>query len=195
MSSPCNSRQDHFEDTHQLPVNSQDELTLWACCDPAWVCNLHHDISRKCILPNMIMKGYVYMVKNFQSWILLHPTTDWLFHGVLGGATSWRHQWWHAWWCHSRIDARDGGLQDRPRSQGRPRDLILMASVSVLAAHVSVSEVPALSTGSRELASLSRPASKPNLDGLGLGLGHPCLGLGGPGLDYNPDLHLKCLIT
>ena len=58
---------------------------------------------------------------------------------------------------------------------------------SVLAAHVSVSvlvpEVPALSTGSQE------PASGPNLDGLGLGLGlgHPCLGLGGPGLDYNPD--------
>ena len=61
-----------------------------------------------------------------------------------------------------------------------------MASVSVLvsAAHVSVSvlvsEVPALSTGSREPAS----ASRPNLDGLGLGLG-----LGGPGLDYNPDRH------
>ena len=59
-----------------------------------------------------------------------------------------------------------------------------MASVSVLvsATHVSVSEV-------------SRPASRPNLDGLslGLGLGHPCLGLGlglgGPGLDYNPDLN------
>ena len=73
-----------------------------------------------------------------------------------------------------------------------PRDLILMASVS--AAHVSVlvSDVLALSTGSRELASVSRPASRPNLDGLGLGLGlgHPCLGLGlglgGPGLDYNP---------
>ena len=87
-----------------------------------------------------------------------------------------------------------------------------MASVSVLvsAAHVSVSvlvsEVAALSTGSRELASVSRPASRPNLDGLGiglglghpclghglglgLGLGHPCLGLGlrGPGLDYNPS--------
>ena len=57
-------------------------------------------------------------------------------------------------------------------------DLILMASVSVLvsAAHVSVSEVPALSIGSREPASVSRPASRPNLDGLGLG--HPCLGLG-----------------
>ena len=83
---------------------------------------------------------------------------------------------------------RDGGLEDRPRSRGRPRDLISMASVSVLDAQVSVSvsEVPTLSTGSRELASLSRPASKPNLDGLGLGLGHPCLGLGGPGLNYNP---------
>ena len=71
------------------------------------------------------------------------------------------------------------------------RDLILMASLSVLAAHVLVlvSEVPALSTGSREPASVSRSASRPNLDGLGLGLGHPCLGLGlgGPGLDYNPD--------
>ena len=61
-----------------------------------------------------------------------------------------------------------------------------MASVST--AHVSVSvlvsEVPALSTGSRELASGSRP----NLDGLGLGLSDPlpCLGLEGPGLDYNP---------
>ena len=69
-----------------------------------------------------------------------------------------------------------------------------MASVSVLAAHVSVlvSEVPALSTGSRE------PASKPNLNGLhlGLGVGHPCLGLGlglglgGPGLDYNPGMYV-----
>ena len=75
-----------------------------------------------------------------------------------------------------------------------------MASVSVLvsAAHVSVSvlvsEILALSTGSREPASVSRPASRPNSDGLGLGLGlgHPCLGLGlglgGPGLDYNPDV-------
>ena len=76
-----------------------------------------------------------------------------------------------------------------------------MASVSglVSAAHVSVSvsvlalEVPALSTGSPEPASVSRPASRLKLDGLslGLGLGHPCLGLGlglgGPGLDYNPD--------
>ena len=66
-------------------------------------------------------------------------------------------------------------------------------SVLVLAAHVSVSvlDVPALSTGSREPASVSRPASRPNLDGLslGLGLGNPFLGLGlgGPGLDYNPD--------
>ena len=55
-----------------------------------------------------------------------------------------------------------------------------MASVS--AAHVSVSvlvsEVLALSTGSREPASGSRPASRPNLDGLSLGLGHPCLDLG-----------------
>ena len=67
--------------------------------------------------------------------------------------------------------------------------VILMASFSVSAAYVSVSEVPALSTGSREPASVSRPASRPNLDGLGLGLGlgHPCLGLGGPGLDYNPE--------
>ena len=89
---------------------------------------------------------------------------------------------------------RDGGLEDRPRSRDRPRELILMVSVS--AAHVSVSvlvsEVPALSTGSREPASVSRPASRPNSDGLGLGLGHPCLGLGlglgGPGLDYNPDV-------
>ena len=43
------------------------------------------------------------------------------------------------------------------------------------------------------MALVSRPASRPNLDGLGLslGLGHPHLGLGlglgGPGLDYNPD--------
>ena len=76
------------------------------------------------------------------------------------------------------IETRDGGLEDRPRSRGRARDLVSMASVS--AAHVSVlvSEVPALSTGSRE--PVSRPASRPNLDGLGLGLGlgHPCLGLG-----------------
>ena len=72
-----------------------------------------------------------------------------------------------------------------------------MASVLVSAAHVSVSvlvsEVPALSTGSREPASVSRPASRRNLDGLGLGLGlgQPCLGLGlgGPGLDYNPGIH------
>ena len=94
------------------------------------------------------------------------------------------------------MHTRDGGLEDRPRSRGRPRNLILMASVPVLAAHVLVSvlvsEVPALSTGSREPASVSRPASRPNLDGLGLGLGlgHPRLGLGlglgGPGLDYNP---------
>ena len=77
-------------------------------------------------------------------------------------------------------------------ARGRPRDLILMASVSVLvsAAHVSVlvSEVPALSTRSPEPASISRPASRPNLDGLGLslGLGCPCLGLGlgGPGFVY-----------
>ena len=105
------------------------------------------------------------------------------------------------------VDTRDGGLEDRPRSRGRPRDLISMASVSVLvsAVHVSVSvlvsEVPTLSTGSREPASVSRPASRPNLDGLGLGLGlgHPCLGLGlglgSPGLDYNPDPNsLKLLI-
>ena len=72
-----------------------------------------------------------------------------------------------------------------------------MASVSVLvsAAHVSVSvlvsEVPALSTGFREPASVLRQASRPNLDGLGLGLAHPCLGLGlgGPGLDYNPVIN------
>ena len=94
-----------------------------------------------------------------------------------------------------KVQIRDGGLEDRTRSRGRPRDLILMASVSVLvsAARVSVSvlasEVPALSTGSREPASVSRPASRPNLDGLGLG--HPCLGLGlgGPSLDYNPELN------
>ena len=63
-------------------------------------------------------------------------------------------------------------------------DLILMASVSVLvsAAHVSVSvlvsEVPVLFPGFREPASRPRPASKTNLNGLVLGLGHPCLGLG-----------------
>ena len=102
---------------------------------------------------------------------------------------------------HVPLQIRDGGLEDRPRSRGRPRDLTLMASVSVLvsAAHVSVlvlvSEVPALSTGSLEPASVLRPASRPNLDGLGLGLGlgHPCLGLGlglgGPGLDYNPGFN------
>ena len=60
-------------------------------------------------------------------------------------------------------------------------------------ASVLVSEVQALSTGSREPASVSRLALRPNLDGLGLslGLGHPCLGLGlgGPGLDYNPGIH------
>ena len=74
-----------------------------------------------------------------------------------------------------------------------------MASVSVLvsAAHVSVSEVPALSTGSRESALVLKPASRPNLDGLGLGLGlgHPCLGLGlclgGPSLDYNPGINVS----
>ena len=68
-----------------------------------------------------------------------------------------------------------------------PPDLILMASVP--AAHGTVL-VSALSTGSQEPASVSRPTSRPNLDGLGLGVGHPCLGLGlgGPGLDYNPDL-------
>ena len=94
------------------------------------------------------------------------------------------------------ILCRDGGLEDRPRSRGRPRDLILVASVLVSAAHVSVlvSDVPALSTGSREPASVSRPASRPNLDGLGLG--HPCLGLGlgGPGLDYNPDSLTTCVV-
>ena len=93
------------------------------------------------------------------------------------------------------VQIRHGGLEDQPRSRGPPRDLIVMASVSVLvaAARVSVlvSEVPALSTGSLEPASVSRPASRPNLDGLGLG--HPCLGLGlglgGPGLDFNPGVH------
>ena len=78
-----------------------------------------------------------------------------------------------------------------------------MASVLVSAAHVSVSvlvsEVQALSTGSREPASVSRPASRPNLDGLGLGLGHPCLGLGlglgGPGLDYNPGSHCELAVS
>ena len=105
--------------------------------------------------------------------------------------------------CHTTftyllfIHNRDGGLEDRPRSRGRPRDLILMASVSVLvsAAHVSVSvlvsEVLALSTGFRELALVSRAALRPSFDGLGLGLGLCCrclcLGLGGPGLAYNPD--------
>ena len=72
------------------------------------------------------------------------------------------------------FNIRGGGLEDQPRSRGQPRDLILMASVSVLVsgAHVSVlvSEVPALSTGSREPASVSRPASKPNFNGLGLGM-------------------------
>ena len=71
-------------------------------------------------------------------------------------------------------------------------DLILMVSVSVLvsAVHVSVSvlvsEVPALSTGSREPASFSRPASRPNFNGLGLGLGLgcPCLGLGLGGSEF-----------
>ena len=59
---------------------------------------------------------------------------------------------------------------------------------SVWAANVSVSVldsvVPALPTGSRE------PASRPNFDGLGLGLGHTCfgLGVGGCGLDYNPGV-------
>ena len=43
----------------------------------------------------------------------------------------------------SEVMARDGGLEDRPRSQGWPRDLILMASVlvSVSAVSVLVSEV------------------------------------------------------
>ena len=46
------------------------------------------------------------------------------------------------------VYTRDRGLEDRPRSRGQPRDLIEMASVSVLvsAIHVSVSvlvsEVP-----------------------------------------------------
>ena len=63
---------------------------------------------------------------------------------------------------------------------------------------VLVSEVPVLSAGSREPASASRPASGPNLDGLGLGLGHPSLclglglGLGSTGLDYNPDVYTLC---
>ena len=80
-----------------------------------------------------------------------------------------------------------------------------MVSVLVSATHVSVSvlasEVPALSTGSREPASVLRPASRPNSDGLGLGLGlgHPCLGLvlglGGPGLDYNPDYNTQILYS
>ena len=49
---------------------------------------------------------------------------------------------------------------------------------------------------SRGQASVSRPASRPNFNGLGLGhdLGCPCLGLGlglgGPGLDYNPGVNL-----
>ena len=41
---------------------------------------------------------------------------------------------------------------------------------------------------------VSKLALRPNLDGLGLGLGldHPCLGLGlgGPGLDYNPGIFI-----
>ena len=57
-------------------------------------------------------------------------------------------------------------------------------------ASVLVSEVPALSTGSREPASVSRLALRPNLDGLGLGLGHPCLSLG-LGLDYNPACNIE----
>ena len=50
---------------------------------------------------------------------------------------------------------------------------------------------------SRGPASISRPASRPNSNGLGLGLGLgcPCLGLGrglgGPGLDYNPGSHVS----
>ena len=47
---------------------------------------------------------------------------------------------------------------------------------------------------SRSPASVSRPAWRPSFDGLnlGLGLGCPCfgLGLGGPGLDYNPAMHI-----
>ena len=92
------------------------------------------------------------------------------------------------------ISTRDGGLEDRPQSRGRPRDHILMASVLVSDAHVSVSvlvsEVPDLSIRSRELASVLRPASRPYFDGLGLGLGLGCpclglgLGLGGPGFVY-----------
>ena len=84
----------------------------------------------------------------------------------------WKSKLWN---LHIKIffilkGIRDGGLVDQPRSQGRPQDLILVASdsVSVSAAHVSVSvlvsDVPALSTGSREPASVSRPASRPNLD-------------------------------
>ena len=43
-------------------------------------------------------------------------------------------------WATRCILSRDGGLEDRPRSRGgRPQDLILMASVLVSAAHVSVS--------------------------------------------------------
>ena len=74
----------------------------------------------------------------------------------------------------------------RSRGPASVSVLVLVAHVSV-SVSVLVSEVPGLSTGSRE----PRPASRPNLDvlGLGFGLDHPGLGLslGGPGLDYNPD--------
>ena len=70
-----------------------------------------------------------------------------------------------------------------------------MASVLVSAAHVLVSEDSILSTGSREPASVSRPASRPNLDGLGLGHTRLGLVLGGPSLDYNPGLYNIKLIN
>ena len=64
--------------------------------------------------------------------------------------------------------------------------LVLMVLISAGHVSVLVSEVPALSTGSRGPASVSRPASRPNFNGLGLGLGCPCLGLGlgSPGYVY-----------
>ena len=52
-----------------------------------------------------------------------------------------------------------------------------------------------MSTGSREPASVSRPASRPNLDGLGLGHTRLGLVLDGPSLDYNPGLYNIKLIN
>ena len=41
---------------------------------------------------------------------------------------------WYMYIFYTLVHSRDGDLEDRPRSQGRPPDLILTASVS--AAHV-----------------------------------------------------------